>query len=132
MPFAFVYWKAFSPSFGGAPIEPKVARREADAVQPVIRVGGVEHRRRVRLARRQHDLARPEQLARTDHSVAVGLALGDVAGKRVLVVGIGNSAVDITSELSRKGVAEKVFLVHRDMGRAFQIGAPQADAGRYA
>ncbi len=31
----------------------------------------------------------------------------DMHGKRVLVVGIGNSAVDITSELSRKGVAEK-------------------------
>jgi cation diffusion facilitator CzcD-associated flavoprotein CzcO len=29
-------------------------------------------------------------------------------GKRVLVVGIGNSAVDIVSELSRKGVAERV------------------------
>ena len=34
-------------------------------------------------------------------------------GKRVLVVGIGNSAVDITSELSRKGVAEKVFISTR-------------------
>src|SRR5262249_48935869 len=34
----------------------------------------------------------------------------DLFGKRVLVVGIGNSAVDITSELSRKGVAEKVFI----------------------
>ena len=32
---------------------------------------------------------------------------------RVLVVGIGNSAVDIASELSRKGVAEKVFLSTR-------------------
>jgi cation diffusion facilitator CzcD-associated flavoprotein CzcO len=37
----------------------------------------------------------------------------DLHGKRVLVVGIGNSAVDITSELSRKGVAEKVFLSTR-------------------
>jgi cation diffusion facilitator CzcD-associated flavoprotein CzcO len=37
----------------------------------------------------------------------------DLSGKRVLVVGIGNSAVDITSELSRKGVAEKVFLSTR-------------------
>jgi cation diffusion facilitator CzcD-associated flavoprotein CzcO len=37
----------------------------------------------------------------------------DMHGKRVLVVGIGNSAVDITSELSRKGVAEKVFLSTR-------------------
>jgi len=37
----------------------------------------------------------------------------DMAGKRVLVVGIGNSAVDIVSELSRKGVAEKVFLSTR-------------------
>jgi cation diffusion facilitator CzcD-associated flavoprotein CzcO len=37
----------------------------------------------------------------------------DLFGKRVLVVGIGNSAVDITSELSRKGVAEKVFLSTR-------------------
>ncbi|HET8592573.1 MAG TPA: NAD(P)-binding domain-containing protein [Solirubrobacterales bacterium] len=33
--------------------------------------------------------------------------------KRVLVVGIGNTAVDITSELSRKGVAEKVFISTR-------------------
>jgi cation diffusion facilitator CzcD-associated flavoprotein CzcO len=31
----------------------------------------------------------------------------------VLVVGIGNSAVDIVSELSRKGVAEKVFISTR-------------------
>ena len=37
----------------------------------------------------------------------------ELAGKRVLVVGIGNSAVDITSELSRKGVAEKVFISTR-------------------
>src|SRR3954454_9977283 len=37
----------------------------------------------------------------------------DLYGKRVLVVGIGNSAVDITSELSRKGVAEKVFISTR-------------------
>jgi cation diffusion facilitator CzcD-associated flavoprotein CzcO len=34
-------------------------------------------------------------------------------GKRVLVVGIGNSAVDITSELARKGVAERVFISTR-------------------
>ena len=31
----------------------------------------------------------------------------DLYGKRVIVVGIGNSGVDITSELSRKGVAER-------------------------
>jgi cation diffusion facilitator CzcD-associated flavoprotein CzcO len=37
----------------------------------------------------------------------------DLTGMRVLVVGIGNSAVDIVSELSRKGVAEKVFLSTR-------------------
>ena len=37
----------------------------------------------------------------------------DMHGKRVLVVGIGNSAVDITSELSRKGVAEAVFISTR-------------------
>ena len=37
----------------------------------------------------------------------------DLNGKRVLVVGIGNSAVDIVSELSRKGVAEKVFISTR-------------------
>ena len=37
----------------------------------------------------------------------------DLTGKRVLVCGIGNSAVDITSELSRKGVAEKVFISTR-------------------
>jgi cation diffusion facilitator CzcD-associated flavoprotein CzcO len=34
-------------------------------------------------------------------------------GKRVLVVGIGNSAVDIVSELSRKGVAEQTFISTR-------------------
>jgi cation diffusion facilitator CzcD-associated flavoprotein CzcO len=34
-------------------------------------------------------------------------------GKRVLVVGIGNSAVDIVSELSRKGVAEETFISTR-------------------
>jgi cation diffusion facilitator CzcD-associated flavoprotein CzcO len=37
----------------------------------------------------------------------------DLVGKRVLVVGIGNSAVDITSELSRKGVADQVFISTR-------------------
>jgi cation diffusion facilitator CzcD-associated flavoprotein CzcO len=37
----------------------------------------------------------------------------DLTGKRVLVVGIGNSAVDIVSELSRKGVSEKVFISTR-------------------
>jgi cation diffusion facilitator CzcD-associated flavoprotein CzcO len=37
----------------------------------------------------------------------------DLRDRRVLVVGIGNSAVDIASELSRKGVAEKVFISTR-------------------
>lgn len=37
----------------------------------------------------------------------------ELHGKRVLVVGIGNSAVDIVSELSRKGVAERVFISTR-------------------
>jgi cation diffusion facilitator CzcD-associated flavoprotein CzcO len=37
----------------------------------------------------------------------------DLVGRRVLVVGIGNSAVDITSELARKGVAEQVFISTR-------------------
>ncbi len=37
----------------------------------------------------------------------------DLVGQRVLVVGIGNSAVDITSELARKGVAEQVFISTR-------------------
>jgi cation diffusion facilitator CzcD-associated flavoprotein CzcO len=37
----------------------------------------------------------------------------DLRGKRVLVVGIGNSGVDIASELSRKGVAEEVFISTR-------------------
>lgn len=37
----------------------------------------------------------------------------DLLGKRVLVVGIGNSAVDIVSELSRKGVAERVYISTR-------------------
>jgi cation diffusion facilitator CzcD-associated flavoprotein CzcO len=37
----------------------------------------------------------------------------DLEGKRVVVVGIGNSAVDIVSELARKGVAEKVWISTR-------------------
>jgi thioredoxin reductase len=37
----------------------------------------------------------------------------DFHGKRVLVVGIGNSAVDIACELSRKDVAERVILSTR-------------------
>ena len=36
-----------------------------------------------------------------------------LAGKRVLVVGIGNSTVDIVSELSRKGIAERVLISTR-------------------
>ena len=36
-----------------------------------------------------------------------------LVGKRVLVVGIGNSAVDIVCELSRKGVADKVYIATR-------------------
>jgi hypothetical protein len=37
----------------------------------------------------------------------------ELKGKRVLVVGIGNSAVDIVSELARKTVCEMVFLSTR-------------------
>ena len=37
----------------------------------------------------------------------------DLYGKRVLVVGIGNSAVDIVSELARKTVSDTVFLSTR-------------------
>jgi hypothetical protein len=37
----------------------------------------------------------------------------DLKGKRVLVVGIGNSAVDIVSELGRKTMCETVFLSTR-------------------
>jgi cation diffusion facilitator CzcD-associated flavoprotein CzcO len=37
----------------------------------------------------------------------------DLTGKRVLVVGIGNSAVDIACELGRKGVAEQAFISTR-------------------
>jgi cation diffusion facilitator CzcD-associated flavoprotein CzcO len=37
----------------------------------------------------------------------------DMHDRRVLVVGIGNSAVDIASEVSRKGVAERTFLSTR-------------------
>jgi cation diffusion facilitator CzcD-associated flavoprotein CzcO len=37
----------------------------------------------------------------------------DLIGKRVVVVGMGNSAMDIACELSRAGIAEKVFLAVR-------------------
>ncbi len=37
----------------------------------------------------------------------------DLTHRRVLVVGIGNSAVDIACELGRKGVAEQVFISTR-------------------
>jgi cation diffusion facilitator CzcD-associated flavoprotein CzcO len=37
----------------------------------------------------------------------------DLTGSRVLVVGIGNSAVDIASELGRNGVAAQVFISTR-------------------
>jgi cation diffusion facilitator CzcD-associated flavoprotein CzcO len=37
----------------------------------------------------------------------------ELRDKRVVVVGIGNSGVDIVSELSRKGVAERVFISTR-------------------
>src|SRR5207302_5114539 len=37
----------------------------------------------------------------------------DLYGKRVLVVGIGNSAVDIVSELARKTVSDTVFISTR-------------------
>jgi cation diffusion facilitator CzcD-associated flavoprotein CzcO len=37
----------------------------------------------------------------------------DIVGKRVLVVGIGNSAVDIVSEVSRPGVAAETFVSTR-------------------
>ena len=55
-------------------------------------------------------MSEPEEIFRRIEQL---LAPPDLAGKRVLVVGIGNSAVDIVSELSRKGVAEKVFLSTR-------------------
>jgi thioredoxin reductase len=37
----------------------------------------------------------------------------DLRGKRVVVLGMGNSAMDIACELSREGVAAKVFLAAR-------------------
>lgn len=37
----------------------------------------------------------------------------DLRGKRVVVLGMGNSAMDIASELSRPGVAARVFLAAR-------------------
>lgn len=37
----------------------------------------------------------------------------DFSGRRVLVVGIGNSGADIAAELSRRGVAERVYLSTR-------------------
>ena len=36
-----------------------------------------------------------------------------MAGKRVIVVGLGNSAIDIAEELSRPGIAEQVYLSAR-------------------
>lgn len=37
----------------------------------------------------------------------------DMRGKRILVVGMGNSALDIASELSQKPIAEQLFIVAR-------------------
>lgn len=37
----------------------------------------------------------------------------DLVGKRVVVLGMGNSAMDIACELGRQGVADKVFLAMR-------------------
>ena len=55
---------------------------------------------------------RPGETLHSHHYLAPTEPL-DLLGKRVLVVGIGNSAVDIVSELSRKGVAEQVFISTR-------------------
>lgn len=57
----------------------------------------------------------------------------DVTGRRVLVVGIGNSAADIVSELSRKGVADHVFLSTRSgawVVPKYLLGRPVNDVGR--
>src|SRR5205823_2929204 len=52
-------------------------------------------------------------VVRVDHRPVEPTGPLELRDKRVLVVGIGNSGVDITSELARKGVSSKVFISTR-------------------
>lgn len=57
----------------------------------------------------------------------------DLAGSRVLVVGIGNSGADIASELSRRGVAERVFISTRSgawVVPKYMLGRPSDQLSR--
>ena len=47
------------------------------------------------------------------HSYLTPFEPHDMRGKRVLVVGMGNSAMDIASELSQKPIAKKLFVAAR-------------------
>jgi cation diffusion facilitator CzcD-associated flavoprotein CzcO len=66
------------------------------------------------------------------HSSSISAAAGSVAaafkGRRVLVVGFGNSSSDVLQELAAAPAAEVVLAVRDPASRAL---APQADVGRF-
>jgi len=47
------------------------------------------------------------------HSYLTPFEPHDMRGKRIVIVGMGNSAMDISSELSQKPIAEKLFIAAR-------------------